>query len=195
VRLPHSWAQGVAALEIGARHAPRMRPPAPIPNVSGRNDAPGCQWEYLRRALPSPVTSPCVTGDGAGLVELRRRNLAAGGRLTSPTSRAVARTLQTRCAARRFRAAAPPVLRRSCQSRHSRPGSRLVTSYDTQLLPSGLLNMAAAKYERPADASRPGGTCTVTSLTARDRWTCVSRNALSRQMRALSMLASPRRPT
>jgi hypothetical protein len=42
------------------------------------------------------------------------------------------------------------------QSSHSRPGSRVVISWSNQPLPSGSLNSANAKYERPSCASRPG---------------------------------------
>jgi hypothetical protein len=53
-----------------------------------------------------------------------------------------------------------------------RPGSRVVTSWSSQPLPSGSLNDAYAKYERPGKSGNPGGFgCSSTSLTSTPRLT------------------------
>src|SRR3954447_4707540 len=73
----------------------------------------------------------------------------------------------------------------TCQSCHSRPGSRVVTSWSSQPLPSGSLNDAYAKYERPGESGNPGGFgCSSTSLTSTPR--------LIRSSRAASMSLTAR---
>src|SRR3954471_18304384 len=64
-----------------------------------------------------------------------------------------------------------------CQSSHSRPGIRVVTSWSSHALPSGSLNDAYAKYERPGTSNPGGFGCSSTSLTSIPRLTRSSRAA------------------
>src|SRR5829696_7554383 len=70
------------------------------------------------------------------------------------------------------------------QSSHSRPGIRVVISCRSQPLPSGSLNDAYAKYERPGKSNPAGFGASSTSLTSTPR--------LMRSSRAASMSVTAR---